>query len=55
MSTGWHHGFESHEEECLLLVADFAAGLVEALSQPFRLRFSAGGQVVHHTPDFLLQ
>ncbi|WP_435279423.1 TnsA-like heteromeric transposase endonuclease subunit [Streptomyces sp. 1222.5] len=54
MSTDRHHGFESHEEERLLLVADFAPGLVEALCQPFRLRFFAGGKPIRHTPDFLL-
>lgn len=54
MATDRHHGFESHEEERLLLVADFAAGLVEALCQPFRLRFLSGGKVIRHTPDFLL-
>lgn len=54
MATDRHHGFESHEEECLLLVSDFASGLVEALSQPFRLRFTAEGRKIEHTPDFLL-
>jgi hypothetical protein len=54
MATDRHHGFESHEEECLLLVSDFAAGLMEALSQPFRLRFIAEGKAITHTPDFLL-
>ncbi|MFK0021282.1 TnsA-like heteromeric transposase endonuclease subunit [Streptomyces sp. NPDC090798] len=54
MATNRHHGFESHEEECLLLVSDFAASLVEALSQPFRLRFFANGKAIEHTPDFLL-
>ncbi|MGW5665933.1 TnsA-like heteromeric transposase endonuclease subunit [Streptomyces sp. NPDC003758] len=54
MATDRHHGFESHEEERLLLVADFAAGLVEALCQPFRLRFLSGGKAIQHTPDFLL-
>ncbi|MCX5112845.1 TnsA-like heteromeric transposase endonuclease subunit [Streptomyces sp. NBC_00378] len=54
MATDRHHGFESHEEERLLLVADFAAGLVEALCQPFRLRFLSGGKSIQHTPDFLL-
>ncbi len=54
MATDRHHGFESHEEECLLLVSDFAAGLMEALSQPFRLRFFAEGKAIQHTPDFLL-
>ncbi|MFF3663898.1 TnsA-like heteromeric transposase endonuclease subunit [Streptomyces olivochromogenes] len=54
MATDRHHGFESHEEECLLMVAEFAAGLVEALSQPFRLRFFTEGKAIEHTPDFLL-
>ncbi|KUN81462.1 hypothetical protein AQJ64_23495 [Streptomyces griseoruber] len=54
MATDRHHGFESHEEERLLLVADFAAGLVEALCQPFRLRFLSGGKTIRHIPDFLL-
>ncbi len=54
MATDRHHGFESFEEECLLVVADFAADLVEALCQPFRLRFYAGGKKVDHTPDYLL-
>ncbi|MFF1301926.1 TnsA-like heteromeric transposase endonuclease subunit [Streptomyces sp. NPDC058307] len=54
MATDRHHGFESHEEERLLLIADFAAGLVEALCQPFRLRFLSEGKVIRHTPDFLL-
>ncbi|MCX5006742.1 TnsA-like heteromeric transposase endonuclease subunit [Streptomyces sp. NBC_00638] len=54
MATDRHHGFESHEEERLLLLSDFAAGLVEALSQPFRLRFFAGGKAIQHTPDFML-
>ncbi|MFJ6083192.1 TnsA-like heteromeric transposase endonuclease subunit [Streptomyces sp. NPDC092369] len=54
MATDRHHGFESHEEERLLLIADFAAGLVEALCQPFRLQFHSGGKAIRHTPDFLL-
>ncbi|PBC92814.1 hypothetical protein BX281_0526 [Streptomyces sp. Ag82_O1-15] len=54
MATDRHHGFESHEEERLLLVADFAAGLVEALCQPFQLRFLSEGKAIRHTPDFLL-
>jgi hypothetical protein len=54
VSTRRHHGYESFEEECLLLVADFSAGLREALSQPFRLRFYASGKRVDHTPDYLL-
>ncbi|MEU9044496.1 TnsA-like heteromeric transposase endonuclease subunit [Kitasatospora sp. NPDC048343] len=54
VSTGRHHGFESFEEESLLLVADFAAGLTEALSQPFRLRFDTAAGSMEHIPDFLL-
>ena len=54
MATDRHHGFESHEEERLLMIADFAAGLVEALCQPFRLRFLSGGKAIQHTPDILL-
>ncbi|MFF3056003.1 TnsA-like heteromeric transposase endonuclease subunit [Streptomyces sp. NPDC057909] len=53
-ATDRHHGFESFEEECLLLVADFAADLTEALCQPFRLCFYADGGRVDHTPDYLL-
>lgn len=53
-TTNRHHGFESFEEACLLMVADFAADLLEALSQPFRLRFFADGNKVDHTPDYLL-
>ncbi|MGW2335808.1 TnsA-like heteromeric transposase endonuclease subunit [Streptomyces sp. NPDC001685] len=52
--TDRHHGFESFEEELLLLMADFAADLVEALAQPFRLDFLTTDGVVKHTPDFLL-
>ncbi|MFD3553344.1 TnsA-like heteromeric transposase endonuclease subunit [Streptomyces goshikiensis] len=54
VSTGRHHGFESFEEELLLLSADFAGDLVEALAQPFRLRFGTASGPVTHTPDFLL-
>lgn len=54
VSTDRHHGFESFEEELLLLMADFAADLVEALAQPFRLDFLTTDGMVRHTPDFLL-
>lgn len=53
VSTGRHHGAESMEEARLLLALDFAAGLVDVLSQPLRLRFDAGGKRRTHTPDFL--
>nr|WP_051757089.1 TnsA-like heteromeric transposase endonuclease subunit [Kitasatospora purpeofusca] len=55
VSTDRHHGFESFEEELLLLMADFVGDLEEALAQPFRLQFlTADGGRVEHTPDFLL-
>ncbi len=55
MSTGRHHGFESLEEARLLLVLDFAAGLLDLVSQPFRMRFSTHDGWWAHTPDFLAQ
>ncbi|MDX2600364.1 TnsA-like heteromeric transposase endonuclease subunit [Streptomyces caniscabiei] len=54
VSTDRHHGFESFEEELLLLAADFSGSLVEALAQPFRLRFQSVNGSVAHTPDYLL-
>ncbi|MCQ9179438.1 TnsA-like heteromeric transposase endonuclease subunit [Streptomyces sp. IBSBF 2953] len=54
VSTDRHHGFESFEEELLLLAADFSGSLVEALAQPFRLRFRSVNGSVEHTPDYLL-
>lgn len=54
VTTNRHHGFESFEEELLLLVADFAGGLVEALAQPFRLRFQSTSGREEHFPDYLL-
>ncbi|MYW43443.1 hypothetical protein [Streptomyces sp. SID161] len=54
VSTARHHGFDSCEEELLLLTADFSGALVEALTQPFRLRFNTVGGAVEHVPDFLL-
>ncbi|MCX4734102.1 TnsA-like heteromeric transposase endonuclease subunit [Streptomyces sp. NBC_01363] len=54
VSTERHHGFESFEEELLLLCADFSGVLLEALAQPFRLTFDTTGGRVDHTPDFLL-
>lgn len=53
VSTGRLHGCESMEEARLLLVLDFAAGLGEVISQPFRLRFSAQDGEREHVPDFL--
>ncbi|MFG2815759.1 TnsA-like heteromeric transposase endonuclease subunit [Streptomyces sp. NPDC048410] len=53
VSTGRHHGAESLEEARLLLVLDFAAGLVDVLSQPLRLRFDTATGRRGHIPDFL--
>lgn len=53
VSTGRHHGFESHAEQQLLLALDFAGRLEDLLSQPFRLAFTASGGPGEHTPDFL--
>ena len=53
VSTGRHHGFESHAEQQLLLALDFARDLEDVLSQPFRLDFTAADGPGQHTPDFL--
>lgn len=53
VSTGRHHGFESHAEQRLLLALDFAGELEDVLSQPFRLTFTAADGPGEHTPDFL--
>ncbi|MEU9032131.1 hypothetical protein AB0D46_32450 [Streptomyces sp. NPDC048383] len=42
VSTGRHHGFESLEEQRLLLALDFLT-VVEVLPQPFRLDFEHRG------------
>lgn len=53
VSTGRLHGFESLEEQSLLLALDFT-GAEEVLPQPFTLRFGiAGGGFREHVPDFL--
>ena len=52
VSTGRHHGAESLEEARVLLALDFAAEVVDVVSQPLRLRFDAARRRVH-TPDFL--
>ncbi|MFC5831860.1 hypothetical protein [Nonomuraea insulae] len=53
VSTGRLHGFESLEEQRLLLALDFAGSVAEVLPQPFRLRFEAGDGFREHVPDFL--
>ena len=53
VSTGRLHGFESLEEQSLLLALDFTRA-EEILPQPFRLRFeTADGGFREHVPDFL--
>ncbi|MBF8190015.1 TnsA-like heteromeric transposase endonuclease subunit [Nonomuraea sp. K274] len=53
VSTGRHHGFESHAEQRVLLALDFAGDVVEVLAQPFRLAFSTIDGLGEHIPDFL--
>jgi hypothetical protein len=50
--TGRLQGFESHAEQCLLLVLDFL-GVDEVVSQPHRMRFESASGPREHTPDFL--
>jgi len=51
--TDRHHGYESHAEQRMLLALEFAGGLLEVLSQPFRLRYQTTDGAHDHTPDFL--
>ncbi|MFI9842814.1 hypothetical protein ACIHFD_37680 [Nonomuraea sp. NPDC051941] len=48
VSTGRMHGFESLEEQKLLLALDFAGAVMEVLPQPFRLRFEADNGFGEH-------
>ncbi|MYT96395.1 TnsA-like heteromeric transposase endonuclease subunit [Streptomyces sp. SID8350] len=52
VSTGRLHGFESLEEDQLLVALDFAGDLTEVLSQPLRIRFRTAEKWRNHTPDF---
>ncbi|MFF8717370.1 TnsA-like heteromeric transposase endonuclease subunit [Streptomyces sp. NPDC015184] len=52
LSTGRMHGFESLEEQDLLLALDFLE-VLEVLSQPFCLDFEQVTGRMRHTPDFL--
>ncbi|MFJ7593014.1 TnsA-like heteromeric transposase endonuclease subunit [Streptomyces sp. NPDC097617] len=52
VATGRHHGFESLEEQRLLLALDFLR-VREVLPQPFRLSFEHSGGRAEHIPDFL--
>lgn len=54
VSTGRVHGFESLEEQSLLLALDFTGAVEDVLPQPFTLRFGAAdGRFLKHVPDFL--
>ena len=54
VSTGRVHGFESLEEQALLLALDFTGALEDVLPQPFTLRFgTADSGFLKHVPDFL--
>ncbi|WP_431934187.1 hypothetical protein [Nonomuraea jabiensis] len=53
VSTERHHGAESLEESRVLLALDFAAELIDVVSQPLRLRFDAAKRR-SHVPDFLM-
>jgi hypothetical protein len=53
VSTGRHHGFESLEEQRLLLALDFLGQVTDVLSQPFRLEFQSADGRGQHIPDFL--
>jgi hypothetical protein len=54
VSTGRVHGFESLEEQALLLALDFTGAVEDVLPQPFTLRFEAAdGRFCRHVPDFL--
>jgi len=54
VATDRHHGAESLEEQKLLLAAEFAGGVAQVLSQPFRLLFESVDGPLAHIPDFLL-
>jgi hypothetical protein len=55
VSTGRLHGFESLEEQSLLLALDFTGTAEDVLPQPFTLRFGIpGGGFREHVPDFLV-
>src|SRR6266581_4542056 len=54
VSTGRVHGFESLEEQALLLALDFTGAVEDVLPQPFTLRFGAAdSRFLKHVPDFL--
>ncbi|WP_457492457.1 hypothetical protein [Streptomyces sp. P5_D11] len=52
VSTGRLHGFESLEEQQLLLALDYF-GVPEVLPQPFHLDFECSEGEKWHVPDFL--
>ncbi|MFC9251634.1 TnsA-like heteromeric transposase endonuclease subunit [Amycolatopsis thailandensis] len=55
VSTGRMHGFESLAEAKLLLMLDFAGGVTDVLSQPFRLRFVTEAGAREHVPDYFVE
>lgn len=54
VSTGRHHGFESLEEQRLLLAVDFTGRARVVVSQPLRLRYDTADGHRSHVPDFLV-
>jgi hypothetical protein len=54
VSTGRLHGFESYEEQQLLLALDFLGDVTNVVSQPMCIMFTAAGERAEHTPDFLV-
>jgi hypothetical protein len=54
VATDRHHGAEPLEEQKLLLAMEFAGGVVQALSQPFRLLFESVDGPLAHIPEFLV-
>lgn len=51
-STGEHIYHDSLFERDLLILLDFDGTVSALASQPFRLGWTEGGSLVHHTPDF---
>ena len=55
VSLGVQVGFESLQEQRLLLAVDFDGSATDVLSQPFRLRWLDGSRWRTHVPDYLLR
>jgi hypothetical protein len=54
VSTGRLHGFESFQEQQLLLALDFLGDVIDVVSQPMRIVFTTAGERAGHVPDFLV-